>query len=79
MDIGWVRVLPLVRVPWTVRDVGEGFDRFERVIEMSDLVFTAQGAANGLTAPSGAVVRCNSMAGASLSLSLSLLARLVSF
>jgi hypothetical protein len=48
------------------------FDRFMRVYEMSDLVFTAQGAANGLTAPLGTVVRCFSVSEASLSLSLSL-------
>jgi hypothetical protein len=48
------------------------FDRSMRDVEMSDLLFTAQGAASGLTVPVRTVVRCNSMAGASLSLSLSL-------
>ena len=53
--------------------MGEGFDRFEGLeLQMSDLAFTAQGAANGLTAPSGVVTRCFSIAEASLSLSLSL-------
>jgi hypothetical protein len=47
-------------------------------IEMSDLIFTARGAANGLTAPMGVVTRCVSITDASLSLSLSLLARLAS-
>jgi hypothetical protein len=39
---------------------------------MSDLAFTARGAATGLAAPLGAVSRCVSIAVASLSLSLSL-------
>ena len=47
-------------------------DRFMRDVEMSDLLFTARGAANGLTAPSGGLTRCVSITDASLSLSLSL-------
>jgi hypothetical protein len=47
--------------------------------EMSDLIFTAPGAANGLAAPLGDVTRCSSIAEASLSLSLSLLAGVCSF
>jgi hypothetical protein len=39
---------------------------------MSDLVFTAPGAANGLSAPVGAVTRCVSILLSHLSLSLSL-------
>src|SRR6204780_53866 len=42
------------------------------MFEMSDLLFTARGAANGVAVPVGSLTRCNSMAGASLSFSLSL-------
>jgi hypothetical protein len=70
--IGRVRVLPLVRVPWDRRDVGEGFRSLYEGYEMSDLIFTAPGAAKGVVALVGGPSRCFSIAEASLSLSLSL-------